>query len=240
LQNKNHKMHKTMKKKFTLILFILVTTFCFGQKIKRKIEYFPKSKKVAKLYTVLKKNKNIKHGEFTSYFKSSNTIKEQGNYLNNKKDGYWIEWTNPSKMQKGNYLNGKKIGIWEMHYKKQKLFSFDYDLNKKIGIERKFQENGKVIERFDHDKNESLPALIKFNITYPVDAIENKIEGVVKYSYKINTNCEIEEFKIVESLSETCDKSVIDAFEKYAIYFEKYNSNCTEESIIKKINFNLN
>ncbi len=243
-----------MRKKVTTILLIILTTFCFGQKVKQITLKFPKSKQVSQSYFVLKSNKKIKNGEYVSYFRLSKTdlqlvengiidlknyIKEKGNYLNNKKEGEWIENTSSSKRKKGKYVNGKKTGIWITFLNGEKIASFDYDLNKKIGIWLTRKENGRVFERYDYDKNVKLQPIIRFNISYPNIAKENGIQGIVKISYQVNSDCSINSIRVVESLSKECDQAGIDAVKEYGELFKKYGFDCENKTEEKEFNFKL-
>lgn len=138
------------------LAFIFLTTYSFSQKLKVKTTYFPNSKQISKTYTVLKKDKKIKHGEFISYYKNPKKIKEKGRYINDKKEGEWIEHKTPHKKEIGTYENGKRIGIWNSYYKKRKVSSYSYTLNKKVGLELKFMENDKVIKVYDYDNDKEV------------------------------------------------------------------------------------
>lgn len=243
-----------MKRKITTILLIILTIFCFGQKVKQITLKFPKSKQVSQSYFVLKSDKKNKNGEYVSYFKLSKKdlllvengiidlkdyIKEKGNYLNNKKEGEWIENTLSSKSKKGKFVNGKKTGIWNTFYNSEKIASFDYDSNKKIGIWLTRRENGRVFERYDYDKNVKLQPIIRFNISYPNIAKENGIQGIVKISYQVNSDCSIISIRVVESLSKECDQAGIDAVKEYGELFKKYGFDCENKTEEKKFNFKL-
>lgn len=61
------------KRKTITILLIILTTLCYGQKVKRITVKFTKSKQISQYYFVLKSDKKIKHGEYVSYFRLSKT-----------------------------------------------------------------------------------------------------------------------------------------------------------------------
>jgi len=238
----------------TTILLIILTTFCFGQNVKQITVKFPKTKQISQSYFVLKSDKKIKNGEYVSYFRLSKTdlqlveneiiylkdyIKEKGNYLNNKKEGEWIENMSSSKSKKGKYVNGKKTGIWSTFLNGEKIAGFNYDLNKKTGIWLTRKENGRVFERYDYDKNVKLQPIIRFNISYPNIAKENGIQGIVKISYQVNSDCSINNIRVVESLSKECDQAGIDAVKEYGELFKKYGNDCENKTEEKEFNFKM-
>lgn len=166
-------------------------------------------------------------------------IKQKGEYLNGKKVGKWVENATFSKSQKGEYVNDKKVGIWNTFYNGEKTASFDHDTNKKIGVWLIRKENGKVLERYDYDNNIQLQPIIRFNISYPNIAKENEIQGIVKISYQINSDCSIDNIIVIKSLSSECDKAAIDAVKKYGELFKIYGNNCEDKNEEKEFNFKL-
>jgi|GEM_PF-691014 len=242
-------------KKHTLIIFILLfVNISFGQKVKLVVKYFNNSKQISESYTVLKENKNIRHGEYISYFLMTrgeenevkngsmpieNFIKKKGNYVDGKKEGDWIEYLDQNKFDSGAYLNNKKVGIWHTIYNKREIASFDYDENKKVGIWLTYRENGDIIERYDYDSGVALEPSIRFDIKYPPIAKEKGVQGQVSVQYHLNKDCSIVDIKITQSLSPECDQAVIDAITKYSILNQKYNSGCKETDEQKEFNFKL-
>ena len=101
------------------------------------------------------------------------------------------------------------------------------------------KENGRVYERFDYDNNVKLQPIIRFNISYPNIAKENGIQGIVKISYQIDSDCSISNIRVIESLSEECDKAAIDAIKEYGELFKKYGVDCENKIEEKEVNFKL-
>lgn len=149
-------------RKTTLILtaiFLLITVSAVGQKTKKvKKEY--KNPWYSEVYYVLKKDRQIKHGNYqkrgfmdhlmingyyknnlkdsvwTEYFWRTEIIQSQGNYLNDKKTGTWEEYQlcdNKSVLKsKGAFVEGERTGIWEFYNKKAELINkYDFD-NRKL------------------------------------------------------------------------------------------------------------
>ena len=244
-----------MKTTQFIILLLLLNSYSFCQDIKRIEKKFDKSKQVSEIYYVLKSDKTIiKQGEYISYFrltdndkcliesgnkKKEDYVKEKGNYINNKKDGIWIEKNSLTKKDSGQYNNGQKIGVWDSYLYKEKISSYDYDNKKKVGIWLTFKENNRVIERYDYDKNIQLEPIIGFSISYPNIAKENGIQGIVRVRYHVNTDCTIDQYEIIQSLSEECDKEVLNAMKEYCELYKKYSKNCVDKYEEMDINFKL-
>ena len=105
-----------------LILSILFTTIVTtkAQEITRKSDH---KNGIYEKYFVLKANKEIKHGQFFSFYKDyffEDYIIEFGDYENNSKAGRWFTFyhRDPSNFLKatGEYINGKKEGPWTHYY----------------------------------------------------------------------------------------------------------------------------
>lgn len=243
-----------LKRQILTILLIVFASYSFCQDVKKVIKKFDHSKQISESYSVLKSDKNIKHGEYISYFhylendealilngikKLDDFIKEKGNYNKGKKDGIWIESLNKTEMDSGKYSNGNRVGIWDTYNGKEKVKSFDYDNNKKIGIWLTYKEKGIVTERYDHDNNIQLEPLIRFNISYPNIAKENGIQGTVRIRFRVNIDCSINNISIVNSLSPECDQAAIDAMIKYGELYKKYGNGCVDRTEEQDLNFRL-
>jgi hypothetical protein len=50
------------------IFFLAISTMAFSQETVEVKKYFYKSKQISEVYYVLKKDKNIKHGDYVSYY----------------------------------------------------------------------------------------------------------------------------------------------------------------------------
>ncbi len=205
-----------------LLVLLFFPIFLFAQKTKLKEVYFYNSPQLSKAYSVLKKNKLIKHGAYKSYFENGK-IKETGIYEFNLKVGEWIEFNNYGEPQK--YKT----------YKKGKL-----EKQRKTGIWEKFYEGGKVIKRYDHDKEEQLETLFVLQIEFPRIARENNIQGVVEIGLVIDEDCEIKEINIVKSLETDCDEAALNAIRKLAELIQKYDkTKCTGIKQVIPVHFKI-
>ena len=145
---------------FLVAIFVLTTVTAVGQETKKvRIEH--KNPWYAEVYFVLKKDKNVKQGNYqklgykdclvidgyykdnkkdslwTEYFWRTEIIKSQGSYRNDKKTGIWIEYhlvgdKNELK-SKGDYIEDVRKVIWEFYDRKSELFQkYDFDNNKLV------------------------------------------------------------------------------------------------------------
>lgn len=243
-----------MKRNILTIWLIVFASYSFCQDVKKVIKKFDHSKQISESYSVLKSDKNIKHGEYISYFRYSDNdeaqikkgikkivdfIREKGNFDNGKKDGIWIESVNKTEIDSGKCSNGKRSGIWNTYNGREKVKSFDYDNNKKTGIWLTNKQKGMVIERYDHDNNIQLEPYIRFSISYPNIAKENGIQGTVKIRFHVNNDCSIDNISIVQSLSPECDQAAIDSMKKYGELYKKYGKNCVDRTEEQDLNFRL-
>ncbi len=243
-----------MKRKILTVLLIILTTFCYSQKVKKVIVKFHKSKQISRSYYVLRSNKNIKHGEYVSYFRLTNNnlkliasgvtniddyIKQNGNYQNGKKEGKWIENMSSFKRLIGVYHDGKKIGVWDTYFYEEKRSSYDHDNNKRVGIWYTKKENGEVIERFDYDQNVYLQPIIRILLSYPEIAKENGVQGTVKVRFHINTECTIENLTIIQNLSPECDNAALVGIKRYGELLKKYSKTCEDKTEEMSLSFKL-
>jgi Gram-negative bacterial TonB protein C-terminal len=217
----------------TIVVAILNSINLLSQEIKLIENKFYDSKQIQERYSVLKSDKQIKHGEYVSYFKMNpdqarnfkdgiykleQFIRTKGAYKNGKKDGEWLEYDRPFSLKtKGKYVENKKVGVWATT-----------------------KENGQVIENFDHDLKKMLPPIIKVNIDYPPRAREMGIQGgLVGYSYRINKDCSISDVKITKSFNEEFDNHVIAVLKRISELQMRYSMICEEKIVSQDIVFKL-
>ena len=223
-----------MKHLLTILLFIFVTELIFCQETKLIEIKFYKSKQISETYSVLISNESIKNGQYISYFEMSDDekkdvkrefknldffIKQKGNYKNGKREGEWIEFSQPNVIKTiGNYTNGVKTGIWKIYHL-----------------------NGNVIEQYDYDRKIKLqPITVGENIKYPPKSRELEIEGDVTVKFKINNDCTISNIEIVSGLNEECDNEVIKSIQKLGQLLTKYGANCESKIETRVVSFKLN
>lgn len=218
------------------IILILNTAVLFGQQLKMVVTTYPKSKDVKEVYYVLSSNKNVKDGEYYSFYKGELTtnelktknlktdplgFKEKGRYENNLKNGEWIMYKTPRvnssttiynvKLEEGQYVKDRKIGIWKTYI-----------------------ENEKVVKQFDFDSNSELPTLVNVRWRYPSDARKNRVEGpvTVKVTYD---NCEATDYEILADIGHGCGNAVVESLKEKRALEKKYGVKSTKCDIKDEI-----
>lgn len=175
-------------------------------------------------YTVLKKDKAVRHGEYKSTWVTGNP-REEGYYSFGLKDSLWIYYNRfkPIVGSRGRYHKGKKVETWEY-----------------------FDDRGDIMNRYNHStgylsyttfvdtvksyqirledtivsaKPERSPIYLageknKFrtiqeNIVYPQDAIDANIFGTVMIAFYVNKNGVAIEHEIMKSIGGGCDEEAL-------------------------------
>ena len=220
-------------KRHLLTLFTLIWTLtAICQETKLVTKKFNDSKQISESYSVLKSDGKTKHGEYVSYFRAKGNvdkqikkgtfktvdfIRQKCTYKNGKKDGEWLEFSQPGQLKiKGNYDSDKKVGIWL------------------TAIER-----GEVFERFDFDNKKKLSPIIIVYPYYPESAVAAELQGTVIVSFQTHEDCTISNITITKSLSSDCDREAIEAIKKYGELYKKYGVDCEEKTESKEIVFKL-
>jgi hypothetical protein len=208
-----------MKTTLLTLITIIWTLTAICQETKLIIKKFNDSKQISESYSVLKSDGKTKHGEFVSYFKVSeaqfksikkgtlkldNYIMQKVFYKNGKKEGEWLEFSQPSKLKsKGIYKNDKKAGVWETYF-----------------------ENGIVIQKFDYDSGKKLKTVVNLNVEYPTSDYEAGVQGIVRVGYSIHDDCSISDLKIIKGLSANIDKATLDAYAYLGKLMKIYGVDC--------------
>jgi Gram-negative bacterial TonB protein C-terminal len=214
-----------MKEILTLVILanLLCSLKVFSQDTKLVEIKFYDSKQIQERYTVLKSDKQVKHGEYVSYFKMTSDhardlksgiykleqfIKIKGSYKNGKKQGEWVEYDQLFLLKtKGKFIDDKKVGIWETK-----------------------KERGEIIEYYDHDQKKMLPPLINVYCNYPNLAREiGRQGGTVSISYKINKDCSVSDIVITKSVDAEFDNQVIKYLKRISELQMKYSITCEEK-----------
>jgi len=211
---------------FWSLTFIVIISSCNSTKLIVK----KTNGVVVEQYSVLSKDKTVKHGEYISYYyirygsSYQSYLKEVGWYNYGIKDSVWRTYSRPRSLRnnienlgiktKENYSNGKKVGVW-LTYKKE------------------------VIERFDVDKEKKLSPIVRVSVKYPQRAKEDGVEGSVIVAYKTKNDCSVYDIKIIKSLSPECDAEVIRVIKRLGELSLKYGLDCDIGETVKEISFVL-
>ncbi len=123
---------------FIIIIFCLIAfSNTFSQELKSKKRV---SGDYIEEFTVLKKDKKIKHGQYVKF--RVNTLDKKGIeiigfYENNNKTGNWLYFNHNGYLEsEGQYINDKKSGLWQSYYR-----IFQPDSNTVNSINQAFEIN---------------------------------------------------------------------------------------------------
>ncbi len=195
----------------TRVLFLFIILLCSisisAQKLKTVTKKFPSSNIIKTSYSVLKNNKNIKHGDYKVYFKNGQ-VKLSGTYHQNRKVDAWKEFNEAGVLRR------------TKTYQKGKLIS-----NKKNGVWRETTSEGKI-RFYDYDKNERIFPQIPLRVKYPSDARESYISGIVKIKVILDEECETKVFSITKSLGGEFDVEASKAVKDYLKKLKFYAYDC--------------
>jgi periplasmic protein TonB len=99
----------------SVVIFCLITINSFGQQTDEVTKEFTNPWYTEK-YSVLKSDKNIKHGNFKK-LGYKNCLVIDGFYKNGEKDSLWTNyfWRSKQIEKQGMYLNDQRIGEWKFY-----------------------------------------------------------------------------------------------------------------------------
>jgi hypothetical protein len=173
-----------MKKQISILICLLFLTVGNSQETKEVKNSIGEKNE---LFNVLKSDQKIKQGKYVLNWnwKFYHSISEEGQFLNNEKQGVWNEYYrfrgkyNENDMRvkyRTTYANDKKNGLFiEFSYDKDTLQVGSFKANEKVEIWKKF-EDGKLVEHYDYLNNKSL--LVPKNVqNEKVDVLPKMIEG---------------------------------------------------------------
>jgi hypothetical protein len=148
------------------------------------------------IYSVLKADKNIKHGPYEKYIKYSTPMTkgtiliEKGQYDSGKKTGIWtFYWGENNITSKGPFENDKRAGNWE-YYKNNTVIekgNFKDDLREGLWVY--FEKDKGILERGSYKDGIKVG---KWNYRYldiPVQTYDHSLDSVLQCFYD-NTETE--------------------------------------------------
>ena len=214
-----------MKISTSTIILVALSTFTYGQATKTIVKK-SKNPQFVEEYNVLKKDKEVKHGEYTKYTHKKKTVLSHGNYVHGQREGIWTYYFRNSKVSgQGTYKANRLSGVWDYFDRKGTLEQkYDYDRDSLMYYSEKYStkllvetEEGK----FDSVKvdspvmfiggNSSMWNHITKNMQYPPIARDNNISGVVWVSFIITSKGEMKEITLVSGIGYGCDEEALKA-----------------------------
>jgi TonB family protein len=213
-----------MKNIFTFLLFISVAYSLFGQDTLYFDDEWNKTKslKVAAYYKIVEKNKD-EQNQITerTYFKSGQ-IKYETQFSYNNKDektynGLQKSWYESGELRfASTYSNGKKNGDFLSYWKNGILKRKDFYKNGKLKKGECWNENGEKVEYYDFEIHPKYPGgkvkmyeFIKKNLKYPPLSKQYNLGGKVVIGFKINTDGNVSDLKVIEGVNSELDTEAI-------------------------------
>lgn len=221
-----------MKKLFTFVFFQFVFANAWSQDTLEVIKHFPNTEQISLHYYVLKSDTSIKHGSFTEYFPMSYAqrkgyhgglsaayrfVKSEGRYAYGQKNGYWKEYSAVSVLSdEGSYMNDLKVGIWKHYACPERL-----------------------VEEHDYTSGQDIPLKLHFGCRYPSIAVELGLSGTVHFSFKLNSDCTVSDFKILTSPHKSFSEELTRHFATFA-KAPASGCQCKERQEVSFMIFSLN
>ncbi|MCE2997774.1 MAG: energy transducer TonB [Cyclobacteriaceae bacterium] len=183
-----------------ITIFILhsMQYFAFGQELKAKKE---KSLVYLEEYTILAKNKKVKHGDYKKY----------------RSDGSQV-WT-------GKIDNNNRVGEWTFYESGEKVQTYNYD-DKKMTFQKKpvspyFVRIDNQIQILPVDTPPSylgskigLTDELNKVLAYPMQARRMGVEGAVTVAIWINADNTLGKIELISGIMKECDQDLIAALKK--------------------------
>lgn len=199
-----------------------------AQQTKMKRVKFEGSNQIKEEFEVLKRKKRIKQGAYRRFFEDGR-LAEEGQYANNLKVGNWrIYHPNGQLMEAGAFQRNKRTEEWAFYDEKgQQIMERVYKRGRKIeeqrmGIWETKRAGGKVITRYDYDRDSLLMPYISTNLKYPPLARERGIEGTVILQFSRDSLCELYNVRFQKSVGAGCDQEVLRRIKEMNGYLKKY------------------
>lgn len=209
-----------------LTLFFIISIYlpAFTQKVKEKAE-INYEKGYRDDFSVLKKDKDIKHGPFKSTWVNGNR-REKGFYKNGEKDSIWTYFNEFKTIlqSRGEYKAGVRVGLWEYfdnngallqeYNHSTKLLSYNTATDTTIRHSIQIEDSILTDIRLQRSPiylggNQLRTRVIQDEISYPIKAIDLSIYGTVWISFYVNTEGETEDYTIVKRIGGGCDEEAL-------------------------------
>jgi len=206
----------------TFILLICLPSFSQKVKEKNEINY---DKGYRDEYSVLKKEKSLKHGPFKSTWVNGSP-REEGFYKNGLKDSVWtyFHFFKAVIKSRGAYKNGERKGLWE-YFDKNGILLQEYNHSTKILSYNKARDTtvkytiqmedstytGVRLQRSPIylGGNHLRTRVIQEEIYYPQEAIDLNIYGTVWISFYVNVEGKTEDYSITKRIGGGCDEEAL-------------------------------
>lgn len=163
----------------------------------------------------------IKTGEWISYHKSGN-LEDKSIYIDGKLEGLSRSWYDNKVLKfEGSFVADSAHGDWHWYLENGKKCAYEnYNNGDELGIvfwdkKGRIQDNPQIELEPEYPGGEQeFYRFLSKKLKYPYDAYEEKIEGIVRVSFVVNSDGNIELIKIVESVDPRLDAAAMKAVKK--------------------------
>lgn len=136
------------------------------------------------------------------------------------KSGYYRLYYKDKLIEKGSFYQGKKAGLWQ-YYNLQGIFEFEYDYLRERVVRLSGDRDPKVETPCLFKGSPLIPYIfIARNVFYPVEAREQKINGKVVLTLKINEKGEVWAMYISQKLHPLMDSEVLTVAKRFPAHWQ--------------------
>lgn len=214
--------------KYFFTFLILTASLILEAQSVKKVTKKNKARGEKEVYHVLKSDAAIKHGEYTKYGFNKAVI-ETGSFDNGLRSGKWTTFSPNGRLAKatGNYKDNERVGVWDFFdYKGTLEQRYDFTSKKLLHLEADAEAkahkflvvNGTdtVLTELDQvpayiGGSGSLFEPIMKNITYPIEAKDAGITGIVTISFLIDKEGKTRDHKVKQGIGYGCDEASLAA-----------------------------
>lgn len=215
-----------MKILFSVILSVCIALSGFTQEL-RKITKKDKKTLVIEEYTVLKKERDVKHGEYKQMYENGGLI-ETGYYKNDLKDSLWVYYAKngTDTLSFGNYKDDRQVGPWVINdingifdyvynFSTRKIYRYNWrdqsNMFHVLGSEGRWVEEEIDSPPLMLDGSDPL-RIIARNIQYPTRAWKGGIDGHVVVSFVVDSTGRMGSIDLKKTADPDLDKEALRIF----------------------------
>lgn len=166
---------------------------------------------------------SIENGNF-SYFYENGNLESRGQYINGKHEKEWTYWWSNGDINKsGFYKEDKKTGIWKWYKDNGQICSKELLKSDSLVSATFYDESGKVISinkipvevmpEFPGGTSKMYKYLSK-KLKYPKQMRRQGIQGIVKLTFIITNQGQVEGVRVLESVHPKIDQEAIRVINK--------------------------
>lgn len=208
-----------------VIISTLVTLSGFSQELK-KISKKDRKSSVVEEYYVIKKDRDVKQGEYKKMYEDGRVI-ETGFYKKNLKDSLWIFYAKNGvdTLNSGFYNNGRQVGPWKI-FNSNGEFNYVYNYTTKRICRYNWRGKPNKFKVLTNDGWEDMTIdspplmldgsdpleIIARNIRYPMRAWKGGIDGEVLVTFIVDSTGRMSDVSLKRMVDPDLDKEALRIF----------------------------